>query len=279
VGFATGGASNAAPGFVSAALTALQAAGQVDCFDVMSVHPYSSNHPPEKLITESWGTWAASESLNAVQELMLDFGINKPLWITEVGYQISQADGGTFPNSALDAAGHPGTVTPTQQAAYTIRMNMAAARYDISRVYHMSALDTDNFNGGWFGLGPSNDPRPVAIAMRQVIRLLSGATDLEIVLDGGIDSPENPYAYRFTTPRGRVMVAWCQTPATFKLAIDPDTETVVTDMLGNTIATLTDSSYLASLSETPIFLHSLSAETSASATDNNDGVATPKRGA
>lgn len=260
VGFATSGASNAAPDFVSAALTALQAAGQVDCFDVMSLHPYSANQPPEQVITESWGTWIASESMQTVQGLMLDLGIDKPLWITEFGYQISQADGGKFSNPPLNTFGIPETVTPTQQAAYTIRLNMAAACYDISRVYHMSALDTDNYNSGWFGPGPNHDPRPVATAMRQVIRLLGGATDLKVVLDGSTTSPQGPYAYRFSTPRGPVMVAWCQTPGTFKLQVDSDTKTLVTDMLGNTIATLTESSYLASLSETPIFLHSSSAQ-------------------
>jgi hypothetical protein len=153
---------------------------------------------------------------------------------------------------------NPETVTPAQQAAYTIRMNMAAARCGINRVYHMSALDTDNVNSGWFGPDPNHDPRPVATAMRQVIRLLSGATYLEIVHDGGIASPGSPYAYRFSTPHGRVMVAWCQIPTNVTLPIDPSTQTVVTDMLGNTITTLRGGSYLASLSETPIFLHSSS---------------------
>ena len=257
VGFATGGASNAAPGFVSAALTALQATGRLDCFDVMSLHPYSSNQPPDQVITESWGTWVAIESMDDVRQLMVDFRIDKPLWITEVGYQISHADGGTFTNPA-NGFGTPETVTPTQQAAYTLRMNMAAARHDIRRVYHMSAMDTDNYNGGWFGPGPNHDPRLVATAMRQVIQLLGGATDLEVVLDGGTASPGDPYAYRFSTPRGRVMVAWCQIPATFKLPIDPEQETVVTDILGNTIATLRGSLYAATLSEAPIFLHSVS---------------------
>lgn len=252
VGFATGGASNAAPGFVSDALTALQAAGRLDCFDVMSLHPYSSDQPPEEPITETWGTWVASQSMETIRQLMMDFGVDKPLWITEVGYQISYADGGRFANPSRTSSGRPETVTPTQQAAYTIRMNMAAARHDISRVYHMSALDTDNFNSGWFGT--SHDPRPVATAMRQVIQLLSGATYLDVVLDGGIGSPESPFAYRFTTPRGMVMVAWCQIPGSFKLPIDSETETRVVDMLGNTVATVTDSSYVAALSESPIFL-------------------------
>jgi hypothetical protein len=143
-----------------------------------------------------------------------------------------------------------------QQAAYTIRMNMEAARLGVERVYHMSVFDTDNHNGGWFQSGPAHDPRPVAIAMRQLIQLLSGATHLEVVLSGEADPHEKPYAYRVTTPRGRVLVAWCQTPAAFKLPIDPDAQTVVTDMMGNTIAKVTDSYFTGQLSEDPIFLAS-----------------------
>lgn len=110
------------------------------------------------------------------------------------------------------------TVTPMQQAAYTVRVNMAAARYDIPRVYHMFVLDSDDYNGGWFGPGPGHEPRLVAVAMRQVIDLLAGATNLEMVLDGAQDKPTDPFAYRFTTPRGTVLVAWCQVAARFTLA-------------------------------------------------------------
>lgn len=255
VGFATGGASNAAPAFVSDTLNALRAANRLNCFDVMSVHPYSSNLPPEMTITEQWGTWVASESMDDVKQLMQDFAIDKPLWITEVGYQIPFADGGKFADPVHNGFGVPETVTPMQQAAYTVRMNMAAARHDISRVYHMSAMDTDNYNGGWFGFAAGHDPRPVAVAMHQVIKLLRGTTYLEVVLDGGTASPESPFAYRLTTPRGKVMVAWCQQPGRFKLPLDPDRETVVTDMLGKTLAKVTSDQYSTDLSEVPIFLH------------------------
>lgn len=258
VGFAIGGASNAAPGFFELVFPALQAAGQIDCFDAVSLHPYSADIAPEQMITEPWGTWVASESIDAVKQLMMKFGIDKPLWITETGYQISYADGGKFPSPA-DVHGNHGTVTLTQQAAYTIRLNMAAVRYGIARVYHMFVVDTDNYNGGWFGPSPAHEPRPVAVAMRQLISLIRGATDFEVVIDGGVASPASPFAYRFTTPRGPVMVAWCQTPGEFSLPLERDTDIMVTDMLGRKITTVQGSSYQAQLSETPIFLFPASA--------------------
>jgi hypothetical protein len=256
VGFAAGGASNAAPDFLSNTFAELQSAGQIDCFDVVSVHPYSSNKPPEQTIVEEWGSWSSRESIDTIRQVMQEFGVAKPLWITEVGYQISHVDGGKFEVTIDNQQVTTETVTPMQQAAYTIRVNMAAARYDIPRVYHMFVLDSDDYNGGWFGPGPGHEPRLVAVAMRQVIDLLAGATNLEMVLDGAQDKPTDPFAYRFTTPRGTVLVAWCQVAATFELQLDPGTRTVVTDMQGTVLATTEDPSYDAALSEEPIFLHS-----------------------
>lgn len=254
VGFSAGAASATAPGFIAAAFPALQKAGGVECFDVMSVHFYSGNKAPEQLITESWGTWVAAESLDKVRQMMKQFGIDKPLWITECGYTVSQAEGGKFPDSLSDL-GTPTFVASNQQAAYSIRMAMAAAREGVGRIYYMFVLDTDNFNCGWFDNGPEHDPRPVAVAMRHLNRLLRGASQLEIVSDGQSDARDNPYVYQFTTPSGPVVVAWCQTPTTFNISLDPHTETIVSDMLGTTISTLTDSKYVASLSEAPIFLY------------------------
>jgi hypothetical protein len=255
IAFSAGGASDAAPSFVSAVLNALKGAGQIDCFDVLSIHSYSSNRPAEQTITEQWGTWRADQSMDEVIKAMVDFGISKPIWITEVGYQISPADGGKFVVVPENGVGVPEYVTPMQQAAYTIRMTMAAARRDIQRIYNMSYLDTDNFNSGWFQNDPPSRPRPVAVAMRQAIQLLSGATGLEVILDGDAAPHESPYAYRFTTPRGRVTVAWCETPGAFKLPINPGAKTVVTDMMGNMIAQVSDNYFMGKLSENPIFLY------------------------
>ncbi len=263
VGFASGATSSAAPGFLAQAFDAVRAAGQADCFDVVSVHFYSLNTPPEQPITEEWGTWVAGKSLGMVRDLLAKLEITKPLWITEGGYQISHADGGAFTPTELDLAGNPVTVTPIDQAAYTIRMNMVAVRHGVPRVYHMSALDTDNYNSGWFSSAADHDPRPIAVAMRHLMRLTSGADELAIVLDGNDELPGRPYVYRFSTPRGEVTVAWSQTPTVVTVPIDAGVETVVTDMLGGRIGQVTDSSYRALLSAIPIFLYPLSEQTTA----------------
>lgn len=257
VAFAAGGASNAAPGFIAEALAALRNAGQLDCFDVAAVHIYSANQPPELPIKEAWGTWSSGDSMAKVQEIMSKFGVDKPLWITETGYQISHAEGGHFDVTTVvgDTSVGDTTVTPAQQAAYSIRMDMAAFRNGIPRVYHMSAMDTDHYNGGWFVTGDHYPPRPVATAMRQLIQLADGADRIEILADGNKDPQQLPYVYRLGTPRGNLVVAWSQNPTTIDIPIDAKSPTLVTDMLGNAITTVNGDTYTASLTETPIFLH------------------------
>lgn len=253
VAFAAGGASNAAPGFLENALAALKSLNRLDSFDVASLHIYTHGIPPEQQITEQWGTWTAAESLDDAGRALLAAGVTKPMWITEAGYQISQRDGGQFPVPPRDKAGLPATVTPEQQAAYTVRLNIIVARARLARMYHMFAVDTDGYNGGWFDRSANHSARPVAHAMGQFVRLLGDATSLEVVLDGSPTAPELPFAYRMVTPRGDIVIAWAQVPGEFSLET-PGDKTVVLDMYGKEITTTSDSRYQAALTPSPIYL-------------------------
>ncbi|WP_419230972.1 hypothetical protein [Gordonia sp. CPCC 205515] len=253
VGFAAGGASAAAPGFLELTLAKLQSANRLDSFDVVAVHIYSDNVPPEQLVKETWGTWVAGESLEECVEVLLKFGVHKPIWVTEAGYQISQAQGGKFPPDRAAAHGN-GTVTLEQQAAYTVRLNMAAIRAGMARMYHMFMVDTDNYNGGWFDSSPQHGARPVAIAMRHLNESIGQATSMEIILDGRSDSPPGPFAYKFHTPDTVVTVAWSQIPQELKLPLSGGQQTVVTDMYGKAIATVNGDSYETRLTPNPLLL-------------------------
>lgn len=248
LGLNSASSSHVAPGWVTAVLTVLQTLGRLDCFDVMSLHMYSFNLPPEYAITEGWGSWVAATDVQTVHQSMLSYGVDKPLWLTETGYWISNTSGGRYTPGG--GSGQAAT-TLVQQAAYYLRMSMVAARYGVQRFYCMNIVDTDNVNMGWFDR--TGVARPVATAMRQLMLLLNGASRVEVLLDG-TSSPVNPFAYRFTTPSGRVIVAWCQAGSTTSLPLDGVPTTVV-DQLGNVIANTTGDSYSATLSETPIFLH------------------------
>lgn len=251
VGIAAGGASATAPAFVSAVLAELHRAGRLDCMDVLSIHSYMGGSPPDQVITESWGTWVASEQIAKVAALMGRYGVDKPLWITEAGYAISQAEGGRYSkdNPAIGAS-----VSLLQQAGYSIRLCMAAIRFGASRSYHMFLVDTDEANAGWFGNSPEFDPRPVAIAMRQLNKFISGATVFEVVLDG-YKRPDGAFAYRLTTPRGWVIVAWSQTRVRVSIPCDFAESTAVVDMLGSSVAKGTGlQECVADLSELPIII-------------------------
>lgn len=254
VGFAAGGASDAAPGFLEKSLAVLAAAGRTDCYDVVAVHLYADGTAPEWPIVESWGSWVAAESIQRVQEVMLANGIDKPLWITEAGYQISQADGGRFPPHVTRRRG--GVVTPEMQAAYTVRLNMTAARAGVSRMYHMFVVDTDGYNGGWLGNDPSHRPRPVATAMRQLSDRMKGTNEFEAILDGAGGTQADSFAYRFRSARGSTVVAWSLADTELRLPLDSGRDTTVTDVYGTTIETVNGDSYLARLSASPIFLTS-----------------------
>ena len=212
-------------------------------------------------------SWNLDTEMQQVKQGLIARGVTRPLWLTEIGWNISHADGGYYYVTSTDNLGNPAYVSPTLQAAYSVRAAMMAARAGIERVYYMNVADTDGTNMGWFNTNAGAlsgieagslavAPRPVAVAMRLLNRLISGATQFEVLLDGSAAPLTAPYVYRFTTPRGRVTVAWCQGGSTTAIPIDPDTTMTVTDQVGTIIATLPvgTTSYTATLSATPIFI-------------------------
>lgn len=199
---------------------------------------YSGAQPPDGLIVESWGSWHPYDNILWSQQKT-----GKPFWITETGQRINHANGGYF---ADDGGAY---VTPIQQAAYNIRMDLAATRWGVPRVYHMFIIDTDGYNGGYWG--PDNAIRPVSGATKQLISMIGTATSMDVV-EGGGDNGE-PFVYKYHRPDGvTVIAAWAQTPKSVPIAVPAGT--VVYDMMGVQIAVTTGSSYTAALSETPIWL-------------------------
>jgi hypothetical protein len=218
----------------------------VTSMDVFSFHPYTvATAPDQDMLQQPFGHTIPDHIAN-LRGIAAAAGMSPsiPFWITEVGYQIDSSEGGLYP-------GNPGTVTLAEQAAYNIRFDVLALRKNIARVYHMFTDDTDFYNGGYFHNGDGVD-RPAATATRQLISLLNGYTSLEAISEHY--GTGQPFVYRFHTPGKTVIVAWAQTPQTIPIAITGTT--VVTDMLGHVLATTTQSSYSAALSENPIFLTS-----------------------
>lgn len=267
----SGGAQKAGVGWAEMVLANLDTLGRLDAFDAFGDQTYTRPLVAfDQVGVEGWGSWTGQGALREVQELLRGYGLDKPLWITETGVQLDYAEGGLYTNPA-DFMGQHQYASQDVQAANTIRTAMAAARMGVPRVYFMGPADTDGTNLGWWdtdagtlsvlmdaapgNLGSSSaPPRKVATAMRMCRRLLTGSTQLEILLDGGTSSTL-PFVYRFTTPRGRVTVAWCQTAGTHSIPVDPDVTQRVTDQVGTPIEVIGGAStYAASLSELPIFI-------------------------
>lgn len=225
-GFAGGGMSAGDLRFVQGALAAN--AGLSSDFDVLSTHPYVRPAPPEANLIEKWGSYSIARSIATIREtLAKDGSPDKRIWMTEIGWPVSQADGGFFPTP-------PGKsfVTPLLQAAYVCRTYALALRLGVERVHVMFAVDTDNFNGGFFLKDGSW--RLSAHAVRTMIHQLPDPK-----LTGAISDGKNGFfAYTFAPganppPPNDTIMAWnVNGPLAVQIPV-PTANVRVVDMLGH----------------------------------------------
>lgn len=229
VGFAAGGMSAGDLRFIEHVHEARP--GVAHCYDVLSTHPYVRPAAPEANSVQSWGSYSIARNLEIIRETMGKHGrADAPVWYTELGWPISQDDGGRF-------ATPPGKafVSPLLQAAYVCRAYAFALRLNVERVHIMFVSDTDNFNGGFFLR--DGTWRPSATAVQQMMRLMPNPRLVACTSDG----EAGYYAYTFLadaeqedSPSNRVLMAWnVGGPRTVELKTD-DSSWRVTDMLGAT---------------------------------------------
>jgi len=268
VACSAGAASAAGSGWVRSVLENLEALDRLDAFDAISTHPYTWKSF-DQTMHDFFGDWSGVTEISHTRTAMNDHGVDRPIWITEAGHQVLHAEGGTFSDPSNTYEGGPAAFSQSVVAAYTIRTAIMSAVLGIERVYYMHTCDTDNYNAGWFSTDAGSlswlrsqgvtsttvQPRKTATAMRLLNRLVGDATKLEILSDGLAAPTTTPFVYRFTTPRGRVTVAWCETSGSYSIPVDPDITWRATDHLGTAVDTFGGSStYLAALSPTPIFI-------------------------
>ncbi len=161
-------------------------------YDILSTHPYVEPVPPETYSVRSWGQYSVASSLATIRRTLADYKkSDTPIWYTEVGWPVSQKEGGFYATTGTQ-------VSPELQAAYVCRLYAYAQRLGVSRVHIMFASDTDNFNGGFFLKDGTWRPSAHAVA---VMRKLMPAPRLVDVLS---DGEEGYFAFRFdpgTTPK------------------------------------------------------------------------------
>jgi len=176
VGFGAGGASSGDLRFIkNVHNNSKLVAGS---YDVLSTHPYIAPVAPEAFFIKPWGGYAVAPNLAAIRKILAGHKRgDAPIWYTEIGWPISQADGGHFPTDPKREY-----VSPLLQAAYVCRMYATAMRLGVERVHIMFATDTDNFNAGFFLRDKSW--RPSAYAVQNMIRLMPNPKLTKVISDG-----------------------------------------------------------------------------------------------
>lgn len=137
-------------------LRGMLATGAADCFDVMGVHAYGFGQHPEAATAVQTGLGLAR--IGEWQAILAEYGVDRPLWVKELGYTIGQGD-------------QP-WVTPEQQAAY-----LSAALDRIGRDWPSVELVTvwnlvygrvpEDEMSGYSLLNPDGSPRPAYERLRQ----------------------------------------------------------------------------------------------------------------
>ena len=200
--------------------------------DILSTHPYNNNAGPEMRRVKPWADNTIQAGVESMRRTMIErAGAAKPVWFTEVGWQISQADGGEMPRRADKV--EKDYVSPLLQAAYDCRLYALALRLGVPRVHLMFLVDTDGFNGGMFR-HTDHTWRPVAHAIQNQIRIMPNPKLVDAVSDG----VQGYYCYTFlsdhTQPGAKpVTMAWNVTgPQVVSLPV-AETTVRLTDMLGH----------------------------------------------
>ncbi len=118
-------------------------------YDIVSLHPYSFDGPPDTEYVLAWYTFSWANYFKSVRTIMDDFGNSgKPIEIC-MGWHRDQ---GRF--SAL-AARYP--IPEFMQAAYVIRAYAVALRSGLESYNAFHIIDADNYNGGFFDIAMGDD--------------------------------------------------------------------------------------------------------------------------
>lgn len=202
-------------------------------FDIFSTHPYTDGAPPEAYKIKPWGPVAVAKNTVEMEKLLAKHGAGgKPVWWTEVGYEMTHESGGKFPT---DKKKQESLVNPELQMAYMIRTYLWAIRLGVDRVYLMHLHDTDNYNSGLMSR-EGFEWRPVAHAIKNITTLLPNPKLTGAQSDGEDDT----YIYDFIADHKKgnqtdTVVAWnVLGPKEVKIKIPGGKATAkVYDIVGN----------------------------------------------
>jgi hypothetical protein len=201
----------------------LMAGGGLAFMDVLSVHPYRYDSPPEGLETD----------IAALQDLVKKYngGKSKPVWVTEIGW-------GTKPSTAVgDLA-----IDDDVLAKFLVRAYALLLSADVQRIYWYLFRDYQQFNMGLVRDDAKRTPKPAYVAMAAMIQQLHGANFVTRE-----KTPEDIYSLVFARPSGgQVRVLWSLKP----VSVAASGVTKAVDIKGKPIE-ITSQLYL---DDSPIFV-------------------------
>jgi hypothetical protein len=184
-------------------------AGALDDLDVLSVHPYRYNSPPEGVETEI-------ARLRELQEKLRP-GPPKPIWATEIGWLLRP------PGSPGDLA-----VDDRLQAKFLVRAYALLLSAGVERVYWYMFRDDPGEPMGLESGRAGDPPRPAYFALGTLARKLGGAR-----IERRERTRPDLYSILFVRPSGdEVRVMWALRPLTLTVTgVD-----AISDLSGQTDA-------------------------------------------
>jgi len=186
----------------------LLAGGGLAFMDVLSVHPYRYDSPPEGLETD----------IAALQDLVKKYngGKPKPVWVTEIGW-------GTKSSTAVgDLA-----IDDDVLAKFLVRAYALLLSADVQRIYWYLFRDYQQFNMGLVRDDAKRTPKPAYVAMAAMIQQLHDANFV-----AREKTPEDIYSLVFARPSGEeVRVLWSLKP----VAVAASGATKVVDINGKPV--------------------------------------------
>ncbi len=174
----------------------------INSYDILATHPYT-DVPPLADAVRKWGSYSVTKSWKLLRDITAKYGNpDKPIWWTEVGWNISYQDGGSYEKTWVTP------MPPMLQAAAVTKLYVLASRLGVRRVFIFSISDVDRNNAGFFH-PKTGEWRPSAYAVQQMISLLPKPRLLAAISEetGGL------YAYQFTSDwtvkdSKDVIIAW-----------------------------------------------------------------------
>ncbi len=222
-------------------------------FDVLSIHPYMPDRPPEstdpKTVVQNF-----AYRLDMSHKWLVDHGApNKEIWITEHGY------------STCSGCGNLG-VSEEEQARRLVRLHaIAMSKPNVTRFIYFQIKD--KFNGGpadlWGNMGiMRNDlsEKPAYFAYHVMTRQLEGATYVgEGVLMRAVPNRWQPqydrYHYKFARGRTTVHVIWkIGQPETVRLPLTQAGAEVLTSRGRKLDAPVREGGITLNISEDPLYV-------------------------